>query len=171
MTDVQTNDLDIDDTDQPDSAPDADKDWKAEARKWQERAKSQAVNAKANAAAARELAELRQQTMTDTEKAVAVARAEARTEALREGASRIVDAEIRAAIAGRSVDVDALLEGLDRNRFVTDDGEPDRKAIIRWVDRIAPDNGRVPPVPGGPRGASPQQQDMSSLIRRSAGRT
>jgi len=47
---------------------------------------------------------------------------------------------VRAAAAGRVADVDALLEGINPAKFLTDDGEPDRDAISVWVDRIAPKN-------------------------------
>lgn len=120
-------------------------DWQAEAAKWKaladqtdKRAKRHADEAKANAAAAKELEQFRQASMSDQEKAVATARAEARAEALREvGAERVADA-VRVAAAGRSVDVDALLEGLDRSRFLDDEGQPDVNAIAAWVDRVAP---------------------------------
>ena len=76
--------------------------------------------------------------MNDTDKAVAKAKAEARAEALREVAGERALDKIRAAAAGRSVDVDALLEGIDPAKFLDDDGEPDTKAITAWVDRVAP---------------------------------
>lgn len=96
---------------------------------------------------ASELEALRQASMSDQEKAVATARAEARTETLREiGESRVDDA-VRVATAGRSVDVDALLEGLDRGRFIDDEGQPDRDAIAAWVDRIAPPTDPAAPQP------------------------
>lgn len=136
----------------PDSPPPAQEtDWKAEAertlreaRKWEERAK-------ANANAAKELEQVRKASMSDQEKAVDTARAEARAEVLRTVGGRLVDAEVRVATAGRGIDVDALLDGLDRGRFMTDDGEPDSKAIAQWVDRIAP---RQEPAPAGPARAS-----------------
>jgi hypothetical protein len=104
---------------------------KAASRKWEDRAK-------ANAAAAKELDELRKQSMSDIEKAVDAARNEARAEVLREvGATRVDDA-VKVAAAGRRVDIDALLEGLDRSRFLTDEHLPDTDAIAKWVDRIAP---------------------------------
>lgn len=125
----------------PDLAAELEK-WKAQARKHEDRAK-------ANAAAAKELEQLRQQSMTDQEKAVEAARQAARAEVLAEvGASRVDDA-VRVATAGRPVDVDALLDGLDRSRFLTDDGTPDRDGIAAWVDRIAPartDDPTPPPV-------------------------
>lgn len=122
----------------PEPSPAQETDWKAEhektlreARKWEERAKS-------NSTAAKELEQLRKASMSEQEKAVESARSEARSEALRTVGGRLVDAEVKVAAAGRNVDVDALLEGLDRGRFLSDDGEPDSKAITAWVDRIAP---------------------------------
>jgi hypothetical protein len=92
--------------------------------------------------------------MSDTEKAVEAARAEARTAALREVGGRLVDAELRAAAAGRPIEVDALLEAVDRSRFITDDGDVDRKALAAWVDRIAPAPTDAPPrVPSFDGGA------------------
>lgn len=117
-------------TDTVDLAAEVEK-WKAQARKHEDRAK-------ANAGAARELEQLRQQSMTDTEKAVATAKAEGRAEAMREIAAARVEDAVRVAAAGRSVDLDALIEGLDKARFVNGEGEVDRDAIQAWVDRIAP---------------------------------
>jgi hypothetical protein len=102
--------------------------------------------AKKNAA---ELERLRMESLSDTEKAVALAKAEARVEALREAGGRLVAAEFRAAAKGRVADVEALLEGVDRSRFVDDDGEPDVAAIAKWVDCIAPQP-KEEPRPGFP---------------------
>lgn len=96
---------------------------------------------------ASELESLRLAAMTEQEQAVAKAAADARTETLREvGASRVDDA-VRVALAGRSVDVDALLEGMDRGRFLDDEGQPDRDGIQAWVDRIAPAQEPAAPQP------------------------
>jgi hypothetical protein len=105
--------------------------WKAQARKHEERAK-------ANASAAKELDKVRQDAMSDQEKAVEIARQQARAEALQEVGGKLVQHAIRAAVAGRGVDADALLEGLDPTRFVNEDGDPDLDAITAWVERIAP---------------------------------
>jgi hypothetical protein len=75
---------------------------------------------------------------TELEKATKKAREEGRAEALRESGSRLVDAEVRAAAAGRDIDVATLLEGLDRSRFLDDDGNPDTAAIAAWIDKLAP---------------------------------
>lgn len=93
---------------------------------------------RAHKAATAELEKLRQQSMTEQEKAVAAARAEGLAEGTRNAGVRLVDAEVRAAAAGRGVDTDALLEGLDRHKFLGDEGEPDRDAITAYIDRIAP---------------------------------
>lgn len=89
-------------------------------------------------AATAELQKLRDASMNEQDKAVAAARAEGRTEALRDAGARLVDAEVRAAAAGRGVDTDALLEGLDRSKFLDAEGEPDRDAIVAFMDRLAP---------------------------------
>lgn len=109
-----------------------------EIAKWQALARKHEDRAKANAQAVKDLEDLRKTTMTDQERLAAEARAEGRTEALREVGGKLVDAEVRAAAAGRNVDVDALLEGLDRSRFIDDSGDADQRAITAWVDRVAP---------------------------------
>ncbi len=132
---------------------------RANAQKWERRAKS-------NHGAVKELEELKTRSMTDVEKAVAEATAKARKEAFAESGRRLVDAEVKAAAAGRRVDVAALLDGLDRNRFLTDDGEPDTREIQKWVDRIVPPNNRPDPLAQGARGGGGgAPADMNALIR------
>ena len=123
-------------------------DYEAEAKKWQALARKHEERAKANSNAAKELEELRKASMTEQEKAVEAAKAEARTAALREVGNRIVDAEFRAAAAGRldKERVDALLEGLDRSRFITDDGEVDTEKVAAYVERITPEPTQPGPV-------------------------
>lgn len=113
-------------------------DLSAEVEKWKALARKNEDRAKANAAAQKELDALKQSSMTDMEKAIETARAEARAEALRENGSKLVAAEVKVAAAGRQVDVDALLEGIDPGRFLDPDGQPDTGAISEWVDRVAP---------------------------------
>lgn len=122
----------------PDETQPPETDMAAEVEKWKTMARKQEERAKHNSQAAKELEEFRRQSMTDQERAVAEAVDHARKSVMTEMAGRLVDAEVRAAAAGRNLDVDALLEGLDRGRFVTDAGEPDRDAVTAWVDRIAP---------------------------------
>lgn len=110
-TDTQPEPADTGRTDaeQPDTG------LEAEVEKWKALAKKHEDRAKGNAAKAREL-----------------------EEALVEVGSRLVDAEFRVVTAGRGLDVDALLDGLDRSKFLTDTGEPDGDAVKSWVDRIMP---------------------------------
>jgi|SRR5690606_23638534 len=86
----------------------------------------------------RELDKLRRQAMTEQERAVAEARDTGRAEAMREMAGRLVDAEIRSAASGRPLNVDALIANVDRSRFLTEDGEVDRDAIVSWLNELAP---------------------------------
>lgn len=136
-------------TTEPAATPETD--VAAELEKWKTMARKQEERAKANAQAAKELDEFKRQSMTDQERAVAEAVDAARKSTIAELSGRLVDAEVRAAAAGRNVDVDALLEGLDRGRFLTDTGEPDRQALTSWIDRVAPvAASQPPPAPAWP---------------------
>lgn len=135
-------------------------DWKAKFDEVQAQARKHEDRAKANAAAAKELETLKQSTMSEIEKAVATAKVEARSEMAREVGGQLVHAEIRAAAAGRGVDIDALLEGIDPVRFLGDDLQPDRKMIAAWVDRVAPVSVR-PGFPDLGQGARGGGQDMA----------
>lgn len=95
---------------------------------------------KAHKAAMAEIEELRRQSMTDQEKAVADAVAEARKSAMVEVGSRIVAAEFKAAAAGRLTETQlaTLLEVLDVGPFVNEDGDADVAKIGSFLDGIAP---------------------------------
>lgn len=129
---------DAPDTPTPDEKAGDTPDLTAEVEKWKTQSRKHEERAKANAKAANELEALKLSSMGETEKAVAQAKLEGRQDALREAGSRLVNAEVRAAAAGRNIDVDALLEGLDASKFVDDDGEADRLAIMAWVEKVAP---------------------------------
>lgn len=120
---------------------------------------------KAAKAATAELEKLRKLTMSETEKAISEARAAARAELMAEVGAERVENAVRAATAGRNVDADALLDGLDRARFLTDDGKPDTQKITEWVDRIAP-KGQTPPKPAAKdigQGARPGATGASQI--------
>lgn len=129
---------DTDTTDDTGGDTPTEPDHAAEATKWKELARKHEDRAKANAAAAKELDELRKQTMNDQEKAVAEAVATARSKAITELGGEIVAAEVRAAAAGRGIDVDALIDGVNVAKFIDENGRPDRDEIKAWVDRVAP---------------------------------
>lgn len=89
-------------------------------------------------AATAELQKLQEANMNEVDRAIAQAKLEGRTEALREaGLSRVEDA-MRAAATGRNTDVDALLETLDLTKFLDENGTPERDAIQAYIDRVAP---------------------------------
>lgn len=169
MTDTATDTTSTDDAgaiaDPAETAGAADQ--SAEIEKWKALSRRHEERAKANAAAAKELEELRASAMSDQEKAVVAARAEGRLAALREAAVKVVDAEVRAAAAGRSIDIEALLEGLDRTRYIDDDGEVDRDGIVKWVDRVAPaqPTGSVLDLGQGARGLDQRALNGDPLLR------
>lgn len=157
-------------TDPPADSTDTDeKDWKAEADKWQALARKHEDRSKANAGAAKELADLRKSAMTEQEKAVAEAEERGKTTARTESSKRLARAEFRAEAAG-VVDkkaLDGFLEYADLTKFVGEDGEPDSKAITAAVKKIAGAE-QVPDFDGGARRTS-KTTDMNSLIRQQAG--
>lgn len=141
-------------------------DWKAEARKWEQRAKD-------NQKAARELEQQRQASMTEAERAVAEAEARGRAAAASDFGQRLARTEFAAAAARRNADFDAAraLEFVDLARFVGDDGEPDAKAITAAVERLVPEpSNRPPSFDGGARTPAPLGADMNAVLRRATGR-
>lgn len=120
----------------------------------------------------RELAQVRQASMTDAEKAVAEAEARGRSQAVADYGKRLVRSEFAAEAARRNPEFDTatVLDFLDLSRLVGDDGEPDTKAIRAAVERVVPGATR----PGGDVGQGPrgneQPQDMNTLIRQMATR-
>ena len=82
-------------------------------------------------------ARLRQQHMTDHEKALQAARAEGRAEAFKAAGLRVAAAEFRALAAGKLADPATVLEVLDLSRFVGDEGEVDLVGLTALVDKLA----------------------------------
>lgn len=87
-----------------------------------------------------ELDKLKKASMSETEKLIADARAEARKEALGTASERMLRSEIRGAAGTKLADpADAVAHlrdagGLDR--FLTDDGDVDTKAITSAIDDL-----------------------------------
>lgn len=104
-------------------------DWKAEARKWEQRAKD-------NSAKAREIEKRQQAAMTDAERAVVEAEARGRTAATEAFGKRLATSEIRAAALDADRDLTGVFDYLDLARFLDEDGEPDEKAIKAFVDGL-----------------------------------
>jgi hypothetical protein len=109
-----------------------------------ERAKAREATKALNAAMA-ELEQLKAQTMSDGDKAIAAARAEAAAETAAKYGTRLATSAIKAAAAGRPINVEALLKSVDASKFLDDDGEPDEAAITEWLDELAPVGTRPPP--------------------------
>ena len=163
-------------TGDPAPEPKPETDLAADVEKWKALARKNEERAKANAAAAKELEEVKKQNMTDTEKAVAEAKAAGRAEALKETGASLVEAEIKAAATGRGIDIDALLEGVDRSRFISEDGKADTAAVTAWVDKVAPqvaDDGKpeIPDLGQGALGTSTDADAGLAAFARGAGLT
>lgn len=139
-------------------------DLQAEVDKWKSLSRKHEDKAKANAKAQQELERLRQESMTEQERAVETARIEARTAVLAElGEQRVGDA-FRVAAAGRNLDIDTLLEGVNLQSFLDDDGNPDTVKVGDWVEKIAPlpEQPGTPSVPDLGQGARPTPPGLNS---------
>lgn len=144
-------------------------DWKAEARKWEQRAKE-------NKAAAAEFEKARKAAMTESERAVAEAEERGRMSAVTAYGERLARTEWMAEAARRNPGYDAAgaLEDLNVAKFIGDDGEPNAKAIAASVARLVPEGftGPTPPpsFDGGTRQPAPVGADMNMFIRKATGR-
>lgn len=152
-------------TDAP--TPEPDKDWEAEAAKWKAMARK---HENANASALKELEQLRTAQMSDSEKALAEAEKRGRDAALKEMRADMARAKLQAQAAGKVADVEALLEVVDVNRFLKEDGI-DEEAIAATIERltkVAPAQ-PAPPKFGsvelGPQGDRPRQVSEAELAR------
>lgn len=145
-----------------------------EVAKWKALSIKHEQRAKANAAAAKELETFKASQMSETEKAVAEAKAEGLAEGIRTGSTKTAQAELRAALAGRSVDADEFIAGVDVGRFIGDDGEVDRAAMVGWLDKAVPAGEQQTPVPPvldlgqgnrGGHGAGDPAQEFAKFVR------
>lgn len=158
------------DSNQPDGAEGADH-WKSQARDWEKKANADARSRKQAEA---ELKKLREQGMSESEKAIEKARAEAlaegRNAALSEVGKELVAAELRAVLKGRHDKPETVIARLDMSSFLKD-GRPDRDAIQAWADEAHPERPGGPPDLGLGRREQAPTSDMNSVIRRAAGVT
>lgn len=150
----------------PPEPPKDDTDWKAEAQKWESRAKS-------NRDAAKALEKSQQATMTEAERQVSEAKAAGRSEAVTEFGKRLARTEFDALAGRRNPDFDTALalEWVDLARLVGDDGEPNTKAIKAAVERLVPTPAGGPPsFDGGARTPASPAKDMNDILRQATGR-
>jgi len=112
--------------------------------------------------------------MTEREKELAQAKADAKAEGAAEerrklGKSIAVEA-FRSAAAGKLANVDAVVGRLDMAQFCGDDGEVDRAAITKAVDELAPaaaPAGRgLEGFPAGVRQSAPSEDDWLGTAAR-----
>jgi len=134
----------------------------AEVDKWKSLSRKNEQQAKANLAAAKELEEIKQSQLTDTEKLIEQTKTETALSVRREFASKLVDAELKSQLAGKVLDAGALLS-FDKSSFIQDDGNIDSEAIQSWVE--AHSNTTEIPAPDlgqGNRGKNPSKAQIRS---------
>lgn len=125
--------------------------WRSMARKHEQRVKdmSDYDQLKSDHAKYQDLVAASQ---TEHEKAIAEARRQGATEASAAAGARMVEAWFHAAAAGR-IDTDrvnALLEGLDRSKFLGSNGDVDTAKVYNFVGNFAPAAPtQTPPEPTG----------------------
>lgn len=84
-----------------------------------------------------ELVKLRERTMSDQEKAIEKARREAMAEATSASNRRLLQAEVRAAAAGKLADPEDAVRFIDLDEFqVNDDGTVDTKTIAAAIQSL-----------------------------------
>lgn len=111
--------------------------WKHQARKHQSRADARKDYDQIKT----ERDTLRSQGQTPADKALEDARAEARKTAIQELGERAVDIHVNAlAAAGRMTEdaAEVILDGLDRKKYLTADGELDHAKLSKYLDIVAP---------------------------------
>ncbi|MBT2467849.1 hypothetical protein J7E97_08170 [Streptomyces sp. ISL-66] len=138
------------DTDDPGPEPvkaEAEPDHKAEAEKYKALMRKHEARAKENATAAKELAELRKQSMSDQERAVDEASAKARTEERVRLAGKLARQGFLAAAAGRIPNATDVADDLNLGKYVGEDGEIDESGLASLVERLAPPKPEKKPDP------------------------
>lgn len=160
-------------------------DLSAELEKWKAQARRNEERAKANANAAKELEALKASTMSETEKAIAEAETRGRSLAIAEMSVELVDAALKVAAGTRlaAEQLEVLTSGLDRSKFLGDDGKVDPASVATFIDGIAPAQNTeqapatppgFPPVPDlgqGARGAPPalNSNALEASLKRAVG--
>ncbi|MFI1467639.1 hypothetical protein [Streptomyces wuyuanensis] len=130
---------DTDDDGDGDGDQDDDKvDHKAEAEKWKALAKKHEARAKANAPAAKELARLKREGMSEADKKVDEAVAAAVAQERVKSGERVARSAFLAAAKGRLDNAKDVADDVNLRRYVDDEGEVDEDGIAELVDRLAP---------------------------------
>lgn len=153
---------------EPETLGDAGKKALAEERAARKAAEKEAKRAKDLEA---ELAKLREDAMSEQEKAITQARKEGAAEALQQANVRIAKSEAKALAAGKTRDPEVAVQLLgDLAQFVTDDGDVDADAMSAALDKLVEEKdylavGDRQPVPGADQGARGGNQGAGQLSR------
>lgn len=127
--------------------------WKAQAEEWKGYSRKHEDGKKA---ALTELDKIKASQMTDSEKAIAEAKASARSEALSEVRGQLGESALKTAAATSGVQIPEALGALvDASKFVNDDGTPNVELINSVVSSFAP-NTPPPPAFSQAVGVGPQ---------------
>jgi hypothetical protein len=143
-------------TTQPEATETATVDPVVEAEKWKQLARKHEERAKANAQAAAELEELKRSMLSDTERAIEQAKAEARQATVAEYAGRLLDAKLETLLNGKTLTANAIL-AFDKSAFIQADGTVNDDAMRAWVDSntATPATPAFPDLGQGTRGNAP----------------
>jgi hypothetical protein len=132
------DDSDTDDDGDDDQDGDDKTDHKAEAEKWKALAKKHEGRAKTNAAAAKELARVKREGMSEADKKVDEAVAAAVAQERVKSGERVARSAFLAAAKGRLDNAKDVADDVNLRRYVDDEGEVDEDGIAELVDRLAP---------------------------------
>lgn len=108
-------------------------DLTSEVEKWKTLSRKNEAQAKANAAAAKELEELRKANLSEQERLIEATKTETAKSIRQEFAGKLVEAELKSALNGKVLDGNAILS-FDKNSFIDENGNVDSSAISTWVE-------------------------------------
>jgi hypothetical protein len=83
--------------------------------------------------ASKELDEVRKSQLSDTERLIEQTKDDTRKAVRLEFAEKLVEAELKSSLKGRTLEGDAILT-FDRTAFINDSGDIDSEAIATWVE-------------------------------------
>jgi len=133
---------------------------KAEVDKWKSLSRKNEQQAKSNGQAVKELDEIRKSQLTDTEKLIEQTREETSQVVRKEFAVKLVDAEFKSLLGGRSLDGSSLLD-FDKSSFIQGDGNIDSEAIQSWVEAHSKTAEQaIPDLGQGARGQNPGKSQI-----------
>lgn len=139
-------------TPEPEAEPTKEVDWKAESRKWENRAKENLAQARANEEAARRLAEFEESQKTEAQKT------QERLEAAEKRASEFELRSMRAEVAAQTGVPVELLSGSTVEEIQEKAG-----ALIEFRGEQAQPTGPVVPTEGVARGSGASQLTKSDI--------